>query len=280
MNGLFWKDRLGRRGAGVALYVRDQLECMEFCLGMDDEPTESLRVKIKEQTNMDDIVVGICYRPPDWEEQVDEEFYRHLGAASHSQALDLMGNLNDPDICWRNNKAGHKQSRRFLESINSYFLNQAIEELFSIRTCWSIMIPVRKQLQLERGVNICERSNSADIEVSEEGGGGGAPGTRAEIPLQPVATTMVWQVVPLKPIVVNGGADIHLQPVEDPTLEQVDAPKGGCDPMGSRCWSRLLAVSVDPWRERSPHWSRFAGRTCDPMGDPLWSSLFLKDRTP
>ena len=32
--------------------------------------------------------------------------------------------------------------------------------------------------------------------------------------------------------------------------------------------------------ERSPHWSRFAGRACDPAGDPRWSSLFLKDCTP
>ncbi|GAB0186006.1 mitochondrial enolase superfamily member 1 [Grus japonensis] len=36
----------------------------------------------------------------------------------------------------------------------------------------------------------CERNNSADTKVSEEGGGGGAPGTRAEIPLQPVEKTM------------------------------------------------------------------------------------------
>ena len=32
--------------------------------------------------------------------------------------------------------------------------------------------------------------------------------------------------------------------------------------------------------ERSPHWSRFAGRACDPVGDPQWNSLFLKDCTP
>ena len=52
------------------------------------------------------------------------------------------------------------------------------------------------QQQLERGVRICERNNSADTKVSEEGGGGGAPGARAEIPLQPVVKTMVRQVVP------------------------------------------------------------------------------------
>lgn len=33
---LFGKDRMGRRGRGVALYVREQLECVELCLGMDE----------------------------------------------------------------------------------------------------------------------------------------------------------------------------------------------------------------------------------------------------
>ena len=54
-------------------------------------------------------------------------------------------------------------------------------------------------------------------------GGGGAPGTGAEIPLQPVVKTMVRQAVPLQPMDVHSGADIHLQPVEDPMPEQMDA---------------------------------------------------------
>jgi len=62
----------------------------------------------------------------------------------------------------------------------------------------------------EEGVRIRERNNSADIKVSEEGGGGDAPGTRAEIPLQPMAKTMVRQAVPLQPMEVHSGADIHL----------------------------------------------------------------------
>jgi len=54
-------------------------------------------------------------------------------------------------------------------------------------------------------------------------GGGGAPGTGAEIPLQPMGKTTVRQAVPLQPMEVHGDADLHLQPMEDPTLEQVDA---------------------------------------------------------
>ncbi|GAB0179875.1 AN1-type zinc finger protein 5-like [Grus japonensis] len=73
---------------------------------------------------------------------------------------------------------------------------------------------------------------------------------------------MVRQAVPLLPMEVDSGADIHLQAVVKTMVKQVDAPKGDCDPMGS------------------PRWSRFAGRTCDPMGDPRWSSLVLKVCTP
>ncbi|GAB0204317.1 hypothetical protein GRJ2_002897300 [Grus japonensis] len=60
---------------------------------------------------------------------------------------------------------------------------------------------------------------------------------------------MVKQAVPLQPLEDDGGADIHLQPMEDPMLEQGDAPEGGCDPVGSLCWSKLLAGPVVPWRE-------------------------------
>ena len=41
----------------------------------------------------------------------------------------------------------------------------------------------------------------------------------------------------------------HLQPVEDPMPEQMETPKGDCDPMGSPRWNRFLAGPVSPWRE-------------------------------
>jgi len=93
-----------------------------------------------------------------------------------------------------------------------------------------------------------ERNNSADTNVSEEGGGGGAPGTRAEIPLQLMMKTIVRQAVPLQFMEVQGGADIQLQSMEDPHRSRW-MPEGGCDLMGSLCWSRILAGPVALWRE-------------------------------
>ncbi|GAB0203081.1 hypothetical protein GRJ2_002773700 [Grus japonensis] len=96
---------------------------------MGEEPTESLWVRIKGRAGTGDTIVGVCYRPPDQEDQVDEAQYRQKGEVSPSQALLLTGDFNHPAICWRDNTARHKQSRRFLECIDDNFLLQAIQEL-------------------------------------------------------------------------------------------------------------------------------------------------------
>ncbi|PKU33945.1 protein pxr1-like [Limosa lapponica baueri] len=91
---------------------------------------------------------------------------------------------------------------------------------------------------------MCESNNSAETKVSEEGRGGGDPGSIAEIALQPMVKTMVRQAVPWQPMEVHGGADTHLQPMEAHGA-------GGClkesvTPVGSLSWSKLLAGPVAP----------------------------------
>jgi len=39
-----------------------------------------------------------------------------------------MGDFNQPDISWEDQTARHKQSRRFLQSIDDNFLIQVVEE--------------------------------------------------------------------------------------------------------------------------------------------------------
>lgn len=67
---------------------------------MDGEPSESFWVNIKEQTSMGVVVVCVCCRPPDQEQQVAEVLYRQIGAALCLQALVFMGELQ-LSICWR-----------------------------------------------------------------------------------------------------------------------------------------------------------------------------------
>jgi len=67
----------------------------------------------------------------------------------------------------------------------------------------------RKSAVRGRGEKKCERRNPADTKVSEEGGGAAAPGTGAEIPLQPMVKTVARQVVLLQPMEEHSGADDH-----------------------------------------------------------------------
>jgi len=125
---LLRKDRPTRQGGGVALYVREQLEYIEFCLRADEERVENLWVRIKGQPHMGDVIVSVYYRPPDQEEEVDEAFYKQLKVPSQSLALVLMGDFNHLDIRWEDHTARHMQCRRFLQSIDDNFLMQVVEE--------------------------------------------------------------------------------------------------------------------------------------------------------
>jgi len=58
--------------------VREQLQCIELCLGVDEDRVKSLWVRIKGQAHKGDITVGVYYRPPDQEEETDEAFYKQL----------------------------------------------------------------------------------------------------------------------------------------------------------------------------------------------------------
>ncbi|KAK4823940.1 hypothetical protein QYF61_008326 [Mycteria americana] len=123
---LFRRDRRGRRGGGVALYVRECLDSLELDDG--DDRVEGLWVRIRGKANKADIVVGVCYRPPNQDEETDELFYKQLGEASRSLALVLVGDFNLPDVCWKYNTAERKQSRRFLERVADNFLTQLVRE--------------------------------------------------------------------------------------------------------------------------------------------------------
>ena len=57
---------------------------------MGEELTESLCVRIKGRVGTRDIRLGVCYRPPDQEDQADKALYRETEAASYLQGLVLQ----------------------------------------------------------------------------------------------------------------------------------------------------------------------------------------------
>lgn len=78
VNGELGRDpfEVGRKlqWCHVAVEVTLQPQSLELCLGVGDKPTESLWVRIEEQTALGNIVVSVCCGTPDQEEEVDEAF--------------------------------------------------------------------------------------------------------------------------------------------------------------------------------------------------------------
>ena len=73
----------------LALYVRECFDCLELNDG--DDRVQCLWVRIRGKANKADTVVGVCYRPPNQDEEADEIFYKQLREVSQSLALVLMG---------------------------------------------------------------------------------------------------------------------------------------------------------------------------------------------
>ncbi|CAM2116169.1 unnamed protein product [Caretta caretta] len=142
---LFRKDRQEKKGGGVALCVREQHDCSVLQYGTGKKPVESLWVKFRGENNKGDVMVGICYRSPDQEDEVDEAFFGQLIEVSRSQALLLMGDFNHPDICWESNTAVHRQSRKFLESVGDNFLVQVLEEPIRGRAPLDLLLTKREE---------------------------------------------------------------------------------------------------------------------------------------
>ncbi|XP_039411594.1 uncharacterized protein LOC120410360 [Corvus cornix cornix] len=64
-----------------------------------------------DRTNKASILVGVCYRPPSQDEEVDELFYKKLEDVSRSPTLGLVGDFNLPDICWELSTVEKRQSK-------------------------------------------------------------------------------------------------------------------------------------------------------------------------
>ncbi|CAM5130495.1 unnamed protein product, partial [Natator depressus] len=149
---LFRKDRQGRKGGGVALYVREQYDCSELKYETA-EKHESLWIKFRSVSNKGDVVVGVCYRPPDQGDEVDEAFFWQLTEVTRSHALVLMGDFNHPDICWESNTVVHRQSRKFLENVGDNFLVQVLEEPTRGRALLDLLLTNQEELVGEAKVD-------------------------------------------------------------------------------------------------------------------------------
>lgn len=83
---------------------------------------------------------------------MDEALYKHIGAASHSHNMVLIGDFNHSVICWRDNTAGHQKPKRFLKSTGYIFLFQVVQEPTRRGAMLNLVLTNKKGLVTAGGV--------------------------------------------------------------------------------------------------------------------------------
>ena len=89
---LFHKDREGRKGGGVAIYVKNTVNSYVNTTIRTDRNTESLWVEVI--TGGKKVVVGIIYRPPDLDGEANTALIREIERASRYDNVCIMGDFN------------------------------------------------------------------------------------------------------------------------------------------------------------------------------------------
>ena len=123
---LYRRDRVDKRGGGVALYVKESYMSLQADVGDRHGQLETLWVKIRGEYGTGDTTVGVYYRPPTQSPELDQEFARELTEAACSRTLVVMGDFNYPDISWEDHSAKSERSQSFLSCVDDLYLTQEV----------------------------------------------------------------------------------------------------------------------------------------------------------
>ena len=87
-----------RRGSGMALYIGECFNVVEIRVG--NERVEFLWIRIKGLANKVGILMAVCNRLRNQDEEMDEVFYKQLAEVPQSPVLVLLGTLTY-QTCWK-----------------------------------------------------------------------------------------------------------------------------------------------------------------------------------
>ena len=106
---MFRKDRLGRRGGGVILYIKESIQAYEIKLEKEAECEEAVWCNIV--TGNSTLTVGLVYRSPNICIEENEKVHNSI-----------KGDFNHGHIQWTSLQSTGREDQEFLNKIVS-FLN-------------------------------------------------------------------------------------------------------------------------------------------------------------
>ena len=122
---MFRKDRMGRRGGGVLLYIKETIPAYEVQLQEEADCKEAIWCKLV--TGHKTVTIGVVYRCPNITKQNNEKIHNAISEVSKGDCI-IMGDFNHGNIKWDTLQSTGVEDQQFLCLIQDNFLTQHVLE--------------------------------------------------------------------------------------------------------------------------------------------------------
>ena len=151
---IFRKDRLGRRGGGVILYILyilESIQAYEIKLEKEAECEEAVWCNIV--TGKSTLTVGLLYRSPNISMEENEKIHNAIKEVSKRDSI-IMGDFNHGHIQWTSLQSTGREDQEFLNLVQDSFLSQHVLNVLDI--------VLSSQNEFVDNVKICEPLGCSD----------------------------------------------------------------------------------------------------------------------
>ena len=107
---MFRKDRIGKNGGGVLLYIKENIPAYEVQLSEEADCNEAICCKLV--TGHTTVTIGVVYRCPNITKQNNEKIHNAISEVSKGECI-IMGDFNHGNIKWDTQQCTGVEDRKF-----------------------------------------------------------------------------------------------------------------------------------------------------------------------
>ena len=149
---MFRRDRIGRRGGGVILYVKESIQAYEIKLNKEADYNEAV-------SGNSTLTIGLVYQSPNINEEDNTKIQSAIKEVSKGECI-VMGDFNHGHIQWKSLESTGGEDQQFLFLIQDSFLTPHV-----FKTTWGenvLDIVLSSQKELVDNVKIHEPLGNSD----------------------------------------------------------------------------------------------------------------------
>ena len=109
---MFRKDRMGRRGGGVLLYIKETIPAYEVQLQEEEDCKEALWCNLV--TGYTTVTIGVVYRCPNITIQNNEKIHNAISEDVSKGDCIIMGDFNHGNIKWDSQQSTGAEDQKLL----------------------------------------------------------------------------------------------------------------------------------------------------------------------